>query len=109
MNRVDLSHTVSVPAGELTLLDALENAAQFLRDSDTGCALVQAAGERLDAVLSDIRQQRRKANMVASLFIRLESDGRINIHHGGDLSALLDYLGDAMKLVHERRAGEVQP
>jgi len=56
MNRIDLTRTITVPAGELSLLDALQNAAQYLHDADQD-ALVSAASERLDAVLSDIRTQ----------------------------------------------------
>jgi hypothetical protein len=56
MNRIDLTRTLTVPAGELSLLDALEDAAQYLHDAD-GCALVQSASERLDAVLINISAQ----------------------------------------------------
>lgn len=58
MNRVDLSRTVSVQSGTLSLLAALENAAQFLRDAED-CTLVCAASERLDAILSDIHEQQQ--------------------------------------------------
>ena len=58
MNRIDLTRTVLAPSGvELTAIDALQNALNYLIDSDADCAYVQAARALLGAVLSGIRQQ----------------------------------------------------
>lgn len=59
MNAIDLTRAITAPSGvQLSCIDALRNAAEYLHDSD-GDSYTRAASGLLDAVLADVTAQER--------------------------------------------------
>jgi len=58
MTHIDLTQAITTATGvQLSVIDALRNAAGFLHDTDAECAYVRAARAHLDGVLAIIEAQ----------------------------------------------------